>query len=239
MQMLPPPVVPTCPEPEVYGRLLALDHARILELGCGRAELTRRIATGGPGRQVLALEVDSIQHAVNLAIRDLPNVEFRLGGAEAIPAADDSFDVVFLFKSLHHVPVEHMPAALREIRRVLRAGGHAYVSEPVFAGAFNEIIRLFHDESRVRSAAFEAVAAAVAGGAFELVEEVFFNTPVRFADFAAFERDVIGVTHTRHHLTPEVRAEVERRFAAHHGADGAHFATPIRVDLLRKPRAAA
>jgi SAM-dependent methyltransferase len=224
----------TCPEQAVYERLLPLDGARILELGCGTAQLTRRIALGGADRTILALEVDEIQHGLNLRIADLPNVEFRLAGAEAIPAADASFDIVLLFKSLHHVPLDQMATAMREIRRVLKPGGLAYISEPVFAGAFNDILRLFHNEERVRAAAFEAVRASVDSGDFELGEEVFFNTPVHYADFAEFERTVIGVTHTRHHLSEATHAEVRRRFEALQGLEGVDFATPIRVDLLRR-----
>lgn len=226
-------------EPRLFERRLRLDGARIVELGCGRAQLTRVLASGGPGRELLALEVDTVQHALNEAITDLPNVRFALAGAQAIPADDASVDAVFMFKSLHHVPVEAMPQALREIRRVLRPGGHAWLSEPIYAGPFNEILRLFHDEGRVRAAAFAAVRAAVEAGEFELVEQLFFDAAMPFADFADFERTVIGVTHTRHVLSPAVHAEVERRFAAHCGADGVSFRAPMRVDLLRRPARAA
>ena len=34
-----------CAEPEVYNSLLQLDGCRLLELGCGKAELTRAIAS--------------------------------------------------------------------------------------------------------------------------------------------------------------------------------------------------
>lgn len=223
-----------CPERDVIARALALDDRRILELGCGRADLTRVIAQGGTGRHVTALEVDETQHAKNLQIADLPNVDFRLGGAEAIPAADASFDVVLMFKSLHHVPVPAMDAALAEIRRVLKPGGLAYLSEPIFAGAFNDILRLFHDEQRVRAAAFAAIVRAVEQGLFESVEEIFFNAPVHFPDFASFERQIIGATHTRHELSPSVHAEVRARFESHMAADGARFQAPMRVNLLRR-----
>jgi ubiquinone/menaquinone biosynthesis C-methylase UbiE len=221
-------------EPELIEERLGLDGTRILELGCGRAQLTRLIATTGRDRSVLALEVDEVQHALNLAIDDLPNVRFELGGAQAIPAADASFDVVFMFKSLHHVPPELMPVALREIARVLKPGGLAWISEPVFAGEFNEILRLFHDESRVRRLAFESICESVAAGTLELVEQVFFRAPVAFRDFSEFEKLVLGVTHTRHRLTPELLAEVRSRFEAHQTADGVRLAQPIRVDLLRR-----
>jgi hypothetical protein len=48
---------------------------------------------------------------------------------------------------------------------------------------------------------------------------------------------VLGVTHTRHRLTPELLAEVRRRFEAYRTSDGARFGQPIRVDLLRRHRA--
>lgn len=224
-----------CDEREVYEALLPLEGSRVLELGCGRADKTRAIATRSGVASILALEVDRIQHQKNLAIADLPNVTFDLGGAEAIPAPDASFDIVVMFKSLHHVPRDLMDRAMGEIRRVLRPAGLAYISEPVYAGAFNDILRLFHDERIVREAAFEAVKRAVESGLFELVEEKFFSTPVRFGSFEELEENVIGVTHTTHRLSPELHRAVRDAFMTHMTPDGARFETPLRVDLLRKP----
>ncbi len=234
MQIASTTELPTRREPEVYEGLLSLDGSQIVELGCGRAQLTRLIATTGRDRQVLALEVDEIQHGLNLAITDLPNVRFELAGAQAIPVPDASVDVIFMFKSLHHVPPDLMTTALREVARVLKPGGHAYISEPVYAGAFNDILRLFNDEGRVRRLAFAAVREAVEEGTLRLVEQVFFNAPVKFKDFAEFEQLVLGVTHTRYTITPEILAEVRARFEKYQSNGGAHFAQPIRVDLLRR-----
>ena len=228
-------ITTSCPEADIYNRLLDLDNKHILELGCGSAMITRDIATGGEGRRVTALEVDEIAHEKNLQIDDLPNVRFDLAGAEAIPLEDASVDVVFMFKSLHHVPLELMDRAMQEIRRVLKPGGLAYISEPVFAGDFNEILRLFHDEQKVREAAFAAVKKAVDEGLFELVEEVFFNAPMRFENFAEFENNTIKATHSQHSLDDALFNEVKAKFEAHMSDDGANFLMPIRVDLLRKP----
>ena len=103
-----------CPETEIYNRLLSLDNKHILELGCGSAEITRNIATAGAGRKITALEVDEIAHEKNLQIRDLPNVTFAIAGAQEIPLADASVDVVFMFKSLHHVPLDLMDLSMRK-----------------------------------------------------------------------------------------------------------------------------
>ncbi len=224
-----------CPESEIYNRLLSLDGKHILELGCGSAEITRNIATSGTGRKITALEVDEIAHEKNLQITDLPNVSFALSGAQEIPLEDDSVDVVFMFKSLHHVPLELMDASMQEIRRVLKPGGLLYISEPVFAGDFNEVLRLFHDEQKVRQAAFYTVKKAVDGGLFNLVEETFFNSPMKFESFAEFENNTIKATHSSHKLDDNLFALVKQRFEQHLGDDGAHFLMPIRVDLLQHP----
>jgi len=225
----------SCPEADIYDRLLSLDNSHILELGCGTAMLTRNIAGAGTNRKITALEVDEIAHGNNMQITDLPNVSFGLAGAEDIPLENETVDVVLMFKSLHHVPLDQMDRAMREIKRVLKPGGHAYISEPIFAGAFNDILRLFHDESRVREAAFNTVRKAVDEGLFDLVEEVFFNSPMQFESFEDFENKILKATHTQHHLSDEVYALVKERFEKHLDDDGARFLMPIRVDLLRRP----
>ena len=223
-----------CDERIIYERLLSLDGADILELGCGKADKTLAIANDGRAASIVALEVDEIQHAENMC-REVPaNVRFALGGAEAIPATDRSFDIVMMFKSLHHVPLEAMDAAMNQIHRVLKSGGLAYISEPVFAGDFNEILRIFHDELRVREAAFAAVERAVASGKFELASQTFFTTPMYFSDFAEFETKILKVTHTQHRLSEDLYQQVRQKFISHMTPQGATFNMPIRVDLLRK-----
>jgi len=223
-----------CPEFEVYNRLLSLDNKHILELGCGNAQKTRDIATSGVNRRVTAMEVDHIAHNTNLQITDLPNVTFVLSGAQDIPLDDEAVDVVFMFKSLHHVPTGLMEQSLQEVRRVLKPAGLAYISEPVFAGEFNEILRLFNDEQKVREAAFEALKKAVDDGMFNLIEEVFFDMPHSFKNFAEFEQTIINATHSQYHLDDQLYARVKRKFEQHMGADGARFSNPVRVDLLQK-----
>jgi SAM-dependent methyltransferase len=223
-----------CPESEIYNHMLSLDGKHILELGCGTAEITRNIATGGMSRKITALEVDVIAHEKNLQITDLPNVTFGLAGAQDIPLEDESVDVVFMFKSLHHVPIELMETSIHEIRRVLKPGGLLYISEPIFAGEFNDILRLFHDEQKVREAAFNTIKKAVDEGLFSLIDETFFNSPMRFKDFAEFENNTINATHSNHTLDENLYNQVKQRFEQHVGDNGAHFLMPIRVDLLQK-----
>jgi ubiquinone/menaquinone biosynthesis C-methylase UbiE len=234
MRIAAPEITLNCPEAEVYNRLLALDNRHILELGCGTAEKTCAIATSGVNRRITALEVDQIAHRNNLQSNALPNVTFLLAGAQEIPLEDASVDVVLMFKSLHHVPLASMEASIREIARVLKPAGFAYISEPVYAGDFNEILSLFNDEKEVREAAFDALRGAVDKGLLRLVEEIFFNTPRRYRDYAEFENTVINVSHSQHRLDARQHEKVRQAFEKHLGDDGALFLTPIRVDLLQK-----
>lgn len=235
MNISDPDAALVCDELELITAELNLENAQILELGCGKAEKTRSIAQSGKVAGIVALEVDVIQHAKNLEISDLPNVSFRQGAAEEIPADDASFDIVMMFKSLHHVPTGSMDQALSEIQRVLKPGGLAWISEPVYAGEFNEILRLFNDEKDVREAAFNAVRSSFEDGRFTLVEQRFFSTPGHFDNFEQFENRVIKVTHTQHRLAPEIHDAVRRKFESHLTTTGAHFKNPLRVDILKKP----
>ena len=223
----------TCLEKEIYNDVLSLDDKHILELGCGGAEITRDIATSGKNRVVTAFEVDEKQHQKNLQITDLANVSFKTGGAENIPVDNNSQDIVFMFKSLHHVPEDLLDKALQEINRVLVPGGKAYISEPVFAGEFNDVIRLFHDEQQVRIEAFKAIETAIDTELFSLQEEIFFNITVNFKSFSEFEEKLLNVTHTDHHLSKELYDSVKSKFELTFSENDGQFIAPMRVDLLQ------
>lgn len=234
LRLTGPSQQPVTSEFAVLTELLPFDDAEVLELGCGAAEKTRQIAERTAVARIVAAEVDRIQHEKNLKVTDLPKVEFRAFGAEAIDAPDASVDIVLMFKSLHHVPRELMDTAFAEIHRVLKPGGLAYISEPVFEGDFNEVIRLFNDEEEVRKHAFAAIGRAISSGRFQLVEERFFRNVVKFQSFAQVEHGLINVTHTERHVSPEMLEKIRARFESFRRPEGHVFEVSNRVDLLRK-----
>jgi len=235
MQLIKPGDLPISSDRELIAAHLPLHDSTLLELGCGSAFATRKISEAYPTVRIIATEVDRIQHDKNLQISDLPNVSFRYGGAEAIDAPDASIDAVIMLKSLHHVPVELMDQGFAEIARVLKPGGLAYISEPVYAGEFNQILRLFNDEQRVREAAFAAMQRAIDSGSFELAEEIHCLSVSRFEGFEEFERRVLGATHSNFEVDAALYAQIKAAFAPHIGEDGiAEFHNPLRVDILRR-----
>lgn len=236
MKIHDPEAYRTANELDIIQQYLPLKDADVLELGCGRAWMTRKMTERFHPRQLIATEVDRIQHEKNRLIDDLPLVTFVYGGAESIDLPDSSIDVALMLKSLHHVPVELMDKGLEEISRVLRPGGIAYISEPVYRGDFNDILRLFNDEKIVREKAFEALCRTVESNKFELVEQIFFNSPGHYQDFTAFEDRMLNVTHTEHQIDDALYQRIKDAFMQHMGDDGAHFLKPSRVDLLQKPK---
>lgn len=220
-------------ELDLLGELVPLADARVIELGCGAAQLARALVKRHPGASVTGLEVDERQHAKNLAA-PAERLTFVAGGAQAIPAADASHDLAIMLKSLHHVPMDLMAQGLAEAARVVRPGGHLYVSEPVYDGPFNDVIKLFNDEKVVRIAAQAALDAALAGGRWQQVAEVRFMNRMNFRDFEDFETRLMRPTYAEHRLDDAKVAEVRAAFAPHLGPDGAKFVRPNHARLLKR-----
>jgi SAM-dependent methyltransferase len=220
-------------ELDVLAGLVPLAGQDIVELGCGAAALARALLRRHPDSRITGLEVDERQHAKNLALPQ-QGLRFVAAGAQAIPFPDASFDLALMLKSLHHVPMPLLAQALREAARVLRPGGHLYVSEPVYGGPFNDVIRVFNDEGVVRAAAQAALDEALRDGPWEEVAQRRFETPVHFADFADFERRMMRPTFADHRIDDARLAATRAVFEPHCGADGADFRRPMHVRLLRR-----
>jgi SAM-dependent methyltransferase len=96
--------------------LVGNDPATVLELGAGTGKLTRVLAD--LGHDVHATDPDTAMLA--LLEEHLPAVWTAVAGAEEIPLADASVDVVIAAQAFHWFDLDR---ALPEIARVLRPGG--------------------------------------------------------------------------------------------------------------------
>lgn len=220
-------------ELDLIDALFDLSGRELLEVGCGAARLARALLERHPDSRLTGLEVDARQHERNLQ-RPHPRLRLLLAGAEAMPLPDACFDGVLMLKSLHHVPPAVMDRALDEIARVLRPGGWLHVSEPVYDGALNEIVRLFNDEREVRIAAQQALDRALArpDSLWRAGEQRHFEMPVHFADFAAFERRMLHPSFADHHVDAALTERVRVAYAPHQRADGASFTRPMHLRVL-------
>ncbi|MDO8435470.1 MAG: class I SAM-dependent methyltransferase [bacterium] len=83
----------------------------------------------GPGRDGLLLKDAGLTvtcldaSEVMIALCEEKGLKAVLGDFCTLPFEDDSFDGVWAYTSLLHIPKSEMPEALEEIKRVLKAGG--------------------------------------------------------------------------------------------------------------------
>jgi SAM-dependent methyltransferase len=107
--------------------------ASVIDLGCGEdrhtIELAARFGVAIRGIDPVARHIDLAHEALAEAARRQPElrgrVQFEVGTAEAIPAADSSVDLVWCRDVLVHVAA--LEQAYASCRRILRAGGYVLV----------------------------------------------------------------------------------------------------------------
>jgi SAM-dependent methyltransferase len=104
-------------------------QARVLELGCGSANLWTTCLDRVPAGWDIILS-DFSEGMVDAARQNLANsghdFKFEQIDAQSIPYPDEAFDIVIANHMLSHVP--DLPRALAEIRRVMRPSGHLTAS---------------------------------------------------------------------------------------------------------------
>jgi SAM-dependent methyltransferase len=120
-------------------RAVAGDHGwpygHAMELGCGTGFFLLNLMQGGVIEKgsVTDLSPGMVQVALNNAEKLGLPVDGRVADAERIPYEDDTFDLVVGHAMLHHIP--DVPAALREVLRVLKPGGRfVFAGEPTRIG---------------------------------------------------------------------------------------------------------
>lgn len=106
------------------------DGKKVLEIGCGRGVGTEIIFERFGAGEVHAFDLDP--KMVGIARRRLAKfgqqkLRLSVGDAERIDAADNSYDVVFDFGIIHHIP--KWEDAVKEVARVLKPGGKFYFEE--------------------------------------------------------------------------------------------------------------
>jgi ubiquinone/menaquinone biosynthesis C-methylase UbiE len=100
----------------------------ILDGGCGSGYGTGLILNEFHPSHLLA--IDYMPEQILLAKNRKLNVDFRVGDLTKIESAEETFDAVFVFGVLHHIP--EWTDALQQISRVLKIGGVLLVEEPKY-----------------------------------------------------------------------------------------------------------
>jgi SAM-dependent methyltransferase len=101
---------------------------RVLDYGCGIGATEKAMRLRWPDATIDGADTsaESLACAESLGLQ---GVRFhQLRGTE-LPFDDATFDVVYSNGTFHHIDHADHPGVLREIARVLRPGGHAFICE--------------------------------------------------------------------------------------------------------------
>lgn len=108
--------------------------SRILDAGCGASIFPVYLARHG--HRVSALDLET---ADRLGGAHGVQVGYIRGDLTALPLASGSFDAVFCVSVVEHLPEKRIPAAIAELRRVLRPGGRLLLTTDFYEDAGAEI----------------------------------------------------------------------------------------------------
>jgi SAM-dependent methyltransferase len=95
----------------------------VADVGCGNGAYLAELASRGHTGRVLG--VDLSDGMLRAARRRVPRAGLVAGDAAALPARDGACDLALAPHMLYHVPDPR--AAVRELRRITRAGGHVLI----------------------------------------------------------------------------------------------------------------
>ncbi len=99
-----------------------LDGLEVLEVGCGRGGGASYVKRYLRPRHMTGVDFSAKAIRFCQANHHVEGLSFAQGDAESLPFADASFDAVVNVESSHCYG--SMPAFLRQVKRVLRPGGH-------------------------------------------------------------------------------------------------------------------
>src|ERR1700688_2101326 len=110
----------------VLDRLGLAPTDNILDVGCGAGWLARLLAEHVPEGRVVGIDIsDEMVRRARKNYVDLENTMFVLGGADEIPWDANFFTRAISVESAYYWP--DPASGLREIHRVLREGGSAWI----------------------------------------------------------------------------------------------------------------
>ena len=106
--------------PQMFEELQREPFEDVLDVGCGTGAVLELLNGEYPNKRLVGLDLTPGMIDVARA-KQLDNVRFVVGDAEALPFGSQSFDAVLCSNSFHHYP--HPEKFFSEAARVLRPGG--------------------------------------------------------------------------------------------------------------------
>ncbi len=114
----------------------------VLEIGCGSGYGTKLIKKHFKPKHIEAIDLDPKMIKVAIQKNQDPSVTFSVGDAACLTYEDKTFDAIFDFGIIHHIP--NWKDCLKELQRVLKPGGTLVLEDlsiETFTTRFGKILR--------------------------------------------------------------------------------------------------
>ncbi len=211
---------------------------QVLDLGCGAGHAS--FAAAAVAGEVTAYDLSAEMLAVvrgAAAERGLTNLRTEQGAAERLPFADASFCAVITRMSAHHW--RDVPAALAEIRRVLKPGGKVVMidiagAEDPLPDTWLQSVELLRDPSHVRDYSPTQWRGLFAAAGFAPEVSPVWRLEIEFSSWVARMRTPEVAVQAIRHLWQLAPAEVRERYRVQ--PDGS-FALEALMVVARVARA--
>ena len=196
--------------------IAASPDALVLDLGCGAGHASFAVAKHAA--QVVAYDLS--EEMLNIVKRtaeerSLKNLTVAQGAAEKLSLPSNSMDWVISRYSAHHW--HNVPAALREVRRVLKPGGRVLLIDTVgeetpLLDTYLQAIELLRDPSHVRNYSRREWGSMFTDAGFAPTIEQEWPLPLNFAAWVARMRTPLENVTAIQSLWAAAPDEVVRHF---------------------------
>lgn len=116
---------------------------RMLDVGCGGGQSAIRLKGLYPHLEVTGIDLSEpqIERARERARKQGCAVQFEVANAQALPFADQSFDVVYSFGSVKHWPNPRQ--GISECWRVLKPGGELLLTDSTSDASHEQVVSFY------------------------------------------------------------------------------------------------
>ena len=179
----------------------AAGSGAILDLACGPGVVTAALAGGT--RNITAFDatpamLDKARQRCEKA--GFTHVQYQQGDAEALPFAENTFDVVVTRLAVHHFA--HPDRVLAGVLRVLRPGGRLVlvdvtVSEDQAEAALQNAIENIRDPSHVRMLPYSELMALTRAAGFDILAEATWDASREFEEWMGIVNEPLRIQSLR------------------------------------------
>ena len=202
--------IPEIDRESLVKQRLPLGGARVIDIGCGEGWLAQLVADESES----GIGIDPAKTAIEraLAANSSANATYHLASADNLPVEDSWADIVVYYNSLHHVPTELQPKAVKETARVLAPGGLLMIVEPLPSGSAYELFKPVEDEAAVYDTTLQLILGLAAGREFaQDLEELFIDSYV-YAGYDEFLDHVVVIDEQRKTVLTDLEEDLCKRF---------------------------